>query len=244
MVLVLFGAAGCSSQVLEPIVKGGGSNWCATHGTTKTVYCRDFDDGRNFDTGWSAIYSKPSDVSFANVDCGSYAPDSGPCSLLVVTPQVLVNDDAEFQLQQLIESNSGVSLEFALKIVNYDIASPNVGLIALYLQTTKEWWLSLDIVAGELQLTECQSSLGDCPGQHKGGPPIFDTWHSVRLQVLATASPPNASVAYDSHVIMDAVPISPPATPTQLLTQWGANYVKGPANPMRLSYDNIKIDTL
>ena len=247
-VLVLLGAVACSSQVLEPIVKGGGSTWCASQTTSKTAYCRDFDDGRNYDVGWSSIYSEPMGIAFATVECGNHASDSAPCSLLVTTPQVLAGSSASFQLQQLVESNSGVSLQFDLEIVNYDSGSPNVGLIAVYLQTTKAWWLSLDIVGGEFQLTETQDSPGDAGNHnyttHKGGQPILGSWHQVNLQLIANSSPLMASLSYDGNEVITPVTITPPATPTQLLTQWGVNYVQGPAQPMRLSYDNIKIDAL
>lgn len=246
--LVFFSVVGCSSQVLEPIVKGGTSTWCESHTGSKTTYCRDFDDGRNYDVGWSATYDNPNKLALATIDCGDHAVDSVPCSLLVMTSQVPSGDAAQFQLQEKVESSSGVSLEFSHKLVDYDVGSPNVGLIAVYLQSTKDWWLSLDIVESNIQLTECHNVAGDAGTVNcsvsKGGPPLFESWHQVQLQLQAANSSPTATVAYDAHTIIPPVPIFPPTAPTQLLTQWGANYVQGPAKPMKLSYDNIKIDTL
>ena len=244
---LLFALASCSSPVLEPIVKNGNSTWCATHTTNIKTYCRDFDDGEGYNKGWSSTYEKDNGLAHAFVDCADHALDSPSCSLLVITSQVPSGDSAQLQLTRLFESGSGVELGFANKIIDYDVGSPNVGLIAVYLQDAEDWALGIDFVDGQIQLTE-RHDMGDASpsvfNKTMAGPFTAGIWHQYGLKITVNTYPQLATLTYDGSVVADNVPITPPSYPVRLKTLWGANFVEGPAKPMTLSYDNITIDAL
>jgi len=168
----------CEAQTIEPITMG--SSWCTKESSAQTQYCRDFDDGRPYDAGWSSTYSTPEEL--ASLDAADAPLGSAPTSLLFATPELAAGVIAIHQLKQLGSSESGVALESALKITSFDARLADLTLVTIYARGSDEWFLGLDRVGDSIQLTDAQPAAD--------GGPTMQVHHRAPLPPLGAMSMP------------------------------------------------------
>jgi hypothetical protein len=220
---------------------GDAGSWCRANSTTSTASCRDFDDGKQIAALWSIVYFTPSD--FSSIDPTDHAPASAPNSLLFSTPAVAAGANAQGQLVDHLQFVSDVTLQFALKIPDFDLNASDVSLVRVAYQSGN-WAVSLDYSGGVGNLLEAilppdggtQTTL-----LHPVSQPNLQMWTTVLLDVNINSQ--TVSLSYDGISVTN-VPLSNPpnASTSAISVTVGANYLGGPAQPMHISYDNILIN--
>ena len=240
--VVGFCCIACTSQTLEPITFSG--PWCTRNSTPRTLYCRDFDDGGAFDAGWSSTYFNRTELG--GVDPTDSAPDSPPNSVLFSTPTLAANATAVDQLKENASSASGIVVDLALKVTQFDANAADLTLVTIYLQSSDAWFLGLDLVGTSLQLTEEQPGPDGGTGtqiHHQAPLPSLGGWDRVRLTLRVASGSTTGSLEYNGRVLVGPIPLTPPSPPTDCLVNLGIAYLGGPAAPMRIHIDNFKIDS-
>jgi hypothetical protein len=221
---------------------GDAGSWCRANSTTNTASCRDFDEGKQIAALWSISYFTPSD--FSSIDLTDHAPGSAPSSLLFSTPQVAAGDSAQGQLVDHLQFVSDVTLQFALKIANFDPGAGDVSLVRVAYQSGN-WAVSLDFNGGVGNVLEAflpPDGGAQTTASHPVSQPNFQTWTTVLLDVDINAQ--RVYLSYDGVSVANGVVLSNPpnASTSAISVTVGANYIGGPAQPMSISYDDVLIN--
>ncbi len=217
--------------------------WCASHATTNTSDCHDFDEGQQPQTGFSSHYYTG---RYASVTLVDFAPGSPPASLLVSTP--MLNAGAQPQDEQfndVVAFHTKVELSFAVKIVNYDA---NAGYLSLFRFSFQNgtWALELDLQQQGATFSE-SSTLPDGGTKRSvyaaAQPSPLNAWTNV--DCLIDFGQHTISMSYGGVPVVNSQTITNPAQSKLpgIFVQIGLNYLVAPAKPMMIYYDDILLGT-
>lgn len=226
----------------KPADPSDGGTWCATHVSSITVDCHDFDEGRSASAGFASNYFSS---VFANVTMAAYAPGLAPSALLITTPLLAAGASAAFeQFNDTVSFHDKIELSFALKIANYDSAAPDVSLFRVSYEDNS-WAESLDFqqVAANFIETASPPDGGTDRGIHTAAQPSTLTdWTNV--DVLYDFAGHTVTLSYNgvAVVIDQAIQNLAPGTPS-IFVQVGLNFLQAPTQSMMIYYDNILLET-
>lgn len=222
-----------------PAVDAG--SWCAANATRKTAYCNDFDEPNSTTKGsWDLVVT-------AGVDCASLdsPPDapSPPNTLLLSSPPVSSGIVYKEQFTKYPTGVNSLSLQFALKIVDFDPNGKDVSLVRIGYRNN-DWGVSLDLSGTSAQLLETvpQANGGTQNVGHAVAQPALGVWTVIQFTVDSTTS--TMSLSYDGEpvAIANGTISNPQMVDATFSVIVGANYFLGPLQPMKISYDNVLID--
>jgi hypothetical protein len=220
---------------------GDASNvdWCVANMTANTTFCRDFDDGQPYNFKFAPYLQladggePPSIVSTTFV--------SRPSSLLVTTPMISSSDHEQVQLVVQIGNHAHVQLQFALKLVDYDLGVGDLSLARIAFGNS-DWWVSLDL-QGSSSANVYETTVTDgnqMTVTHPTSMPALGKWVNVVFTVDVDAE--TVALTYDgTNVLQNTIAAPTPAGSLDLSSTIGINYLQGPAQPMSIYYDNVAI---
>jgi len=216
--------------------------WCASHASTTTVDCHDFDDGKPPQTGFSNHYYSG---HFATVTSADFAPGSPPSALLLSTPSLDAGAPSQDeQFNDILSYHAKVELGFALKIVDYD---PNAGYVSLFRASYRDgtWAAELDLQQNGASFVE-STKLADGGTEHAtyaaALPPVLDAWTDV--DCVFDFANHTISLSYNGiPVVTNQHMKNPDPNGQGIFIQTGLNYLVAPAKPMMIYYDNILLGT-
>jgi hypothetical protein len=235
-------AASGAADAGEPADPSDGGTWCATHVSSITVDCHDFDEGRSASAGFTSNYFSS---VFANVTMAAFAPGSAPSALLITTPLLATGANAAFeQFNDTVSFHDKIELSFALKIANYDSAAPDVSLFRVSYEDNS-WAESLDFqqVAANFIETASPPDGGSYRGTHTAAQPSTVTdWTNV--DVLYDFVGHTVTLSYNGIAVVtdQAIQNLSAGTPS-IFVQVGLNFLQAPAQSMMIYYDNILLQT-
>jgi hypothetical protein len=166
--------------------------------------------------------------------------------LLLSTPQLASGATAVDQFKENASSPGRVVVDLALKVTNFDSKAADLTVVTIYAQGNDSWFVGLDLVGTSIQLTESRPAPDGGAGvqvHHQATLPPLGDWHQVQLSIQVASGATTASLGYDGHPLVSSVALTPPSPPTNYLVNLGIAYLIGPANPMRVHVDNVKIDS-
>ncbi|GEM_PF-3924538 len=234
-------AASGAADAGEPADASDGGTWCATHVSSITIDCHDFDEGRSASAGFASNYFSS---VFANVTTAAFAPGSAPSALLITTPLLAAGANAAFeQFNDTVPFHDKLELSFALKIVNYDSAAPDVSLLRVSYEDNS-WAESLDFqqVAANFIETASPPDGGTYRGIHTAAQPSTLTdWTNV--DVLYDFAGHTVTLSYNGVAVVtdQAIQNLAPGTPS-IFVQVGLNFLQAPAQSILIYYDNILLE--
>jgi hypothetical protein len=215
-----------------------GTRWCVANATPNTTFCRDFDDGKPYDYGFS---------SYLNMPDGGVPPTlvtsdavSQPTSLLLQTPAVASSSSAQEQLVVHINDHPRIQLQFAVKLVNYQVGVGDLSLVRIAYDSGA-WWCSWDLQsAANVYETIATPDGGYATAPHPTTMPPLGKWVNVVFTIDADAQ--TVSLSLDGITALQDAITAPPLVGSLSVTI-GVNYLQGPAQPMSIYYDNVAIVT-
>jgi hypothetical protein len=217
-----------------------GAGWCATNMTSSTVYCNDFDEPTSTAQGsWDSIFLSGTDC--ASLDSPLDAP-SPPNSLLFSTPPVASGSMYQEQFTKYPTNVNSETLQFALKLGAFDVNAGDISLVRIGYRSGA-WSVSLDLAGAGAELYETieNSDGGIQTVGHMVRQPPLGVWTTIALTVDSAAN--RLALSYDGNpvTITNEVILNPASPGAAFSTIVGLNYLRGPAQPMTISYDNILI---
>jgi hypothetical protein len=230
---------GGTQQGSTPLPVDAGS-WCAANTTQNTAYCDDFDEPTSTIKGtWDAVGLNG--VDCASLDSPADAP-SGPNTLLLSTPLVPAGMMYHEQFTKYPTGVNSLSLQFAVKIVDFDPNGKDVSLVRIGYRYNG-WGVSLDLFGTAAQLLETvPQPNGDSQDiVHPVAQAPLGVWTVVTLTVDTVTN--EVSLSYDGKpvLITNATLTSPQIADPAFSVFVGANYFLGPLQPMKISYDNVLV---
>ena len=229
-----------TQQGSAPLPVDAGS-WCAANTTQDTAYCNDFDEPSSTVKGtWEAVVLNG--VDCASLDSPADAP-SGPNTLLLSTPLVPSGMMYHEQFTKYPTGVNSLSLQFALKIVDFDPNGKDVSLVRIGYRYDG-WGVSLDLFGTAAQLLETvPQPNGDSQDiVHPVAQAPLGVWTVVKLTVDTMTN--EVSLSYDGKPILitNNTLTSPQIADPAFSVFVGANYFLGPLQPMKISYDNVLVN--
>lgn len=234
----------CSSRDLVAVTERSGT-WCERNASELTLYCRDFDDEREYDEDWSG--------SFAAVDqpamLSTASPPSPDASRYLTFPTATLGEDDRVyhQLHYVASSDTGISMRFDVRVADFDPRLGDLTLVSMYAGADQNWKLGLDLIQGWIQISETRREVNDQPETfeaHEAVRPSLDEWKTVELVLATRGSQWELSLALNGEPLIGPVPVSPLRAPTVVKTTIGVDTLHGPARPMSISFDSIMFSRL
>jgi hypothetical protein len=217
-----------------------GVKWCAGNMTASTVYCNDFDEPTSTVKGnWDSVFLSGTDCASLAVPVDAPSP---PNSLVLSTPLVATGSTYQEQFAEYPTNVNSETLQFALKISAFDVHAGDISLVRIGYRSGA-WSVSFDLAgAGATLYEQVEKSDGGIQSvTHTVQQPPLGVWTTITLTVDSAGN--KLSLSYDgNHVTIanDAI-LNPPSPGATFSTIVGLNYLKGPVQPMTISYDNILI---
>jgi hypothetical protein len=144
------------------------------------------------------------------------------------------------QLTEKLTYHTKISLQFAIKIVNYDTSVGDLSLVRIAYDIG-DWWASWDLQSSSnIYETIIEADGGQNTVGHPTMSPPLNKWVNVVFTVDTSAE--TLSLTFDGVSAL-AGTISAPPQNGSLSVTLGVNYLGGPAQPMSIYYDNIAIVT-
>jgi hypothetical protein len=214
-------------------------DWCLANATPDTTFCRDFDDGKPYAYGFAAYLALADGGEAPSVVSTDFV--SPPNSMLVPTPALASGSESEqVQLVVHISDHTRIQLQFALKLVDYDVSVGDLSLVRIAFDSGN-WWVSWDLQGNaNVYETIVSPDGGQTLVTHPTTMPALGQWVNVVLTVDVDAETV-ALTLNGAPALQDS--ISAPALVGSLSVTIGINYLQGPATPMSLYYDNVAIVT-
>jgi len=217
----------------------GSSAWCATHSSSITLDCYDFDEGQPAPTGFESNYFSSVFASVTSADCASGSP---PSALLIATPTLASGArPALEQFNDTVSYHDRIELTFALKIVNYDVNAPDVSLFRVSLGDNS-WSESLDLQQRTANLIEASVLANGSTQQvsHASSQPsTLNAW--TRVDALFDFAAHTVSLSYNGVVASQLTMANGGQGTPSVFVQIGLNYLTAPAKAMTIEYDDIQI---
>jgi hypothetical protein len=214
-------------------------NWCVANATATTLFCTDFDEGKPYGFGFT---------SYLNLPDGGVPPSlvttdfvSAPNSLLVPTAIVPPSGSEQVQLVVHTGNHPQIQLQFALKLVDYDVSAGDLSLVRIAFESNS-WWVSWDL-QGSGGAFVFETSVADGGQQttimHPTTFPTLGEWVNVVYAVDVDAK--TVSLSFNgTSALQDA--ITPPALGSGGVSVGvGLNYLQGTQQAMSIYYDNVAI---
>jgi hypothetical protein len=219
----------------------GTGAWCATHSSSTTLDCYDFDEGQPARTGFESNYFSS---VFASVTSADWASGSPPSALLLATPAL--GSGARPALEQFndtVSYHDRIELTFALKIVNYDVSAPDVSLFRVSLDDNS-WSESLDFQQRTANLIEASLLANGSTQQVSHGssqPSTLNAWTNV--DILFDFAAHTVSLSYNGVVASKLALANRGQGSPSVFVQIGLNYLTAPVKAMTIEYDDIQLSS-
>jgi hypothetical protein len=216
-----------------------GVDWCLANTTSKTYFCRDFDDGKSFGFGFATYLNLPDGGVEPSIVSNEFA--SAPSSLLVPAASLASSSDSEqVQLVVHVSGHTLLELHFALKLVDFSPTGGDLSLVRLGFDSNV-WWVSWDLQgSSNVYETTMTSDGGQMTTTHPTTMPQLGAWVDVVFAIDVAAE--TVSLTLDGVSALQDT-ISAPTLTGGLGAGIGINYLQGPFQAMSIYYDNVAIVT-
>jgi hypothetical protein len=213
--------------------------WCTANATANTLFCNDFDEGKPYSDGFTTFFALADGGLVPSVVSSDFA--SPPSSLLVTTSAVASGSNEYEQLvAHVSENTSRIQLQFALKLVDYDVNVGDLSLVRIAF-ASGNWWVTWDLQsAATVYETLLVPDGGQVQETHPTPMPPLGEWVNVVFAVDVGAQTVSLTLN-GTPALQDS--ISAPAASAIFTGGIGINYLQGPAQPMSIYYDNVAITT-